>query len=267
MGDAAIGRALLEADWDAITGEYFSEWSETRHVVADFFPPHHFYRFRAFDWGTADPAAVCYIAVSDGEPFKDQSGKMRWFPRGALLFYNELYLCDKTDPSKGARMRNEDMAQAILSASEYEHQNVITLTDSKPFQDMGGYSIAKIFADNGVVLTMADTSRVPGWSQVRSRLIGKSIDTYSPKVPMIFFCERCTAARDYMPALTRHKSESKPEDAAEHGEATHICDCVRYGCQASSHNLIKDRVEPMETITLKSLGAHNNMREISGGII
>lgn len=267
MGDEAIGKALLEADWDAISGEFFPEWSEKRHVVADCYPPHHWYRYRGFDWGTADPAACLYVAISDGEPFKDQSGNMRWFPRGALLVYNELYICDKNDPAKGARMRNEDMAAAILSHSEYEHRDVITLTDSKPFQDMGGVSIAQIFASCGVNLTMADTSRVSGWSQMRGRLIGKVIDTFSPRVPMIFFCERCTYCRDYVPALTRHKSESKVEDAVESGEASHINDVIRYLCVAHSNNVIRDRLEPMETMTIKALYAKQTIRDITDGII
>lgn len=267
MGDTAIGRALLEADWDAITGEFFSEWSEQRHVVADCYPPPYWYRYRAYDWGTADPSACIFVAISDGQSFVDDNGKDRWFPRGALLVYKELYFCDKNDPSKGARMRNEDMARAILENSEYEHRNLITLTDSKPFQDMGGVSIAQTFATEGVNLTMADTSRIPGWSQVRSRLIGKTIDTFSPRVPMIFFCERCTFCRDYIPALTRHKSESKVEDATENGEATHICDAIRYACQAHSNNVIRDRLEPMEGLVKRSLSERNTMRDITGGII
>lgn len=39
LGDAALAKALDEGDWNAITGEFLSEWDEERHVVSDFIPP------------------------------------------------------------------------------------------------------------------------------------------------------------------------------------------------------------------------------------
>ena len=182
--DEAVQKALISQDrsgisnWHTATGSFFPEWNENRHVVADFYPPYHWFRFRAFDWGTSEPFCVLWAAVSDGEPFKDENDVMRWFPRGALVVYNEWYGCNEKDSAKGLGMRNEDIAAGILNRSEYEHRNVITLTDSKPFQSLGGYSIANIYADNGVLLQLADTSRVSGWSQFRGRLVGKQIDTF-----------------------------------------------------------------------------------------
>lgn len=267
IGDPRLAKALDDGDWNAITGEFFSEWDEARHVVTDFIPPAHWFRFRSFDWGTAEPFAVYWIAVSDGEPFHDQEGKERWFPRGALIFYYEWYGCDDghaniddNHPEKGNRMRNEEIAQGILERSEYEFRNVPTLTDSKPFQDMGGEGIDATFRKNGVVLSKADTSRIQGWSQLRSRLTGVVIDTTPDptgkvyRVPLIFFCSRCKYARDYLPALPRHPSESKKEDAAEHGEATHAPDAIRYACMA--HTVIKDRIEPIQNRVDKEIRAN-----------
>jgi hypothetical protein len=242
----AMARALLEGDFDAPLGDFYPEWDEDRHVIADFEPPEHWYRYRSYDWGVADPSVCYFVAVSDGEPFKDTQGRERWFPRGAIIFYNESYFCDAEDPSKGARMSNEQMATAIRSASDINANNVITLTDSKPFQDVGGDGPAKTFAKCGVPLTMADTSRVAGWSQLRSRLIGKEWDN-GKFVPMIYFTERCVFARDYLPALPRHPSESKREDAAEHGEPTHVCDAIRYACMAHNNAVIKDLLEPLQS--------------------
>lgn len=249
IGDEALAKALDEGNWNAITGEFFPEWDEDRHVVTDFTPPLHWNRLRGFDWGVAEPFAVYWVAVSDGEVFKDSDGNTRWFPRGALIFYNEWYGCDPEHPEKGIRMRNEDIAEGILSRSELSFKGVPTLTDSKPFQDNGGETIAMTFQKNGCPLTLADTSRVPGWSQLRSRLIGIKTGEYGedgkPKrIPMIYFCECCKYARDYIPALPRHKSEGKKEDAAEHGESTHSPDAIRYPCMA--HIFVKDNPVPMQ---------------------
>jgi hypothetical protein len=246
MGDAAIADALLNANWNALVGEFYPEWDEERHTVANFTPPQHYYRFRTFDWGTADPFAVYWWAISDGEPFNDNEGRERWFPRGAIIAYQEWYGCDPEEPSKGLRMRNEDVARGIVARSEPNHKQLITLTDSLPFQDRGGDGIHLVFAREGVVLTRGDTSRVTGWSQLRSRLIGAELSVGN-SVPMIFFCECCKYARDYLPALPRHPSESKKEDAAEHGEATHAPDAIRLACMAHTNAVIKDKLTPIQT--------------------
>jgi hypothetical protein len=264
IGDAALARALDEGDWDAPTGEFFPEWNEDRHVVTDFHPPPHWFRFRTFDWGTAEPFAVYWMAVSDGEPFRDSEGHERWFPRGAMVVYQEWFGCDPENPAKGSRMRNEDIALGILERSEHFAQKVGTLTDSLPFQDRGGETIAHTFQKSGVILTRGDTSRIPGWSQMRSRLIGIQYDSNSPtRLPLLYICDSCKYARDYIPALPRHPSEGKrAEDAAEHGEATHSCDAIRLGCMA--HPIVKDRTDITERQIQKELASRRpTMKKIT----
>jgi len=263
IGDAALARALDLGDWNAITGEFFPEWDEERHVIKyPFTVPTHWTRFRTFDWGTADPFAVYWIAISDGEPFRDGNGKQRWLPRGALVVYQEWYGCDPDNPAKGCRMRNEDVADGILARSELGFERVPTLTDSLPFQDRGGETIADVFKKRGVILTQGDTSRVPGWSQMRSRLIGIQIDSNDPlKYPLLYVTAECKYARDYIPALPRHPSETKPEDAAEHGEATHACDAIRLGCMA--HTVITDKKQPTEERIRRALSAKPTMQSIT----
>ena len=246
MDDRAIAKALDEGDWDAPTGDFFPEFDEDRHVVTDFYPPHWWFRYRTYDWGVADPAVCYWIAISDGQPFKDDEGRERWFPRGALLYYSEWYICDPEDESKGLRLTNREMADGILERSEARAKKVPTLTDSKPFQSMGGYGIEETFRDAGCVLTRADTSRVVGWAQLRARLRGIQVNgSETDRTPMVFFCACCKKARDSLPALPRHASDAKREDAAEHGETTHACDAIRYGCMV--HAVIKDIGEPLET--------------------
>lgn len=249
--DAAIQQALIATDKTGVTnwhtggGEFFPQWDRERHVVTDFNPPEHWFRYRSGDIGWSEPAAWYWIAVSDGEPFTDQNGKERWFPRGARIFYNEWYICDLERPAKGAELSNEEMAAGILERSEINHQKVPTLTDSKPFQGAGGKTPALTFQNCGVTLTQVNTgpgSRVAGWSIMRSALIGIEVDGYIGKLPMAYFCERCKYAIDYIPALPRHPSESKKDDAAEHGEATHANDAIRYGLLG--HDIIRDRLEP-----------------------
>lgn len=244
LGDPALAKALDEGDWDAPVGDFFPEYEDDRHAVPDFEPPSHWFRYRSFDWGTAEPFAVYWVAVSDGESFIDHTGKRRWFPRDSLVFYREWYGCLSDRPADGLRLRNEDIAFGIVARSQHpSERNLQTVTDSLPFQDRGGVTIAETFANCGVPLTLGDTSRIPGWSQLRSRLIGKHIDSNDKRpTPMIFFCHSCTYARDYLPALPRHPLEHKREDAAEHGEATHAPDAIRLACMARA--ITKDADPP-----------------------
>ena len=259
LHDAATAKALLEADWDAPLGDFYPEWDEARHVIPDFQPPTHWFRYRSFDWGSADPFAVYWVAIADGEDFETEywtyaqgapkrvAGRL-WFPRGAKIFYREWYGCRADDPAKGIGMRNADIARGIVQRSPAsEERGVITLTDSYVFPDRGeegGQTIAKTFKDNGVELTLGDTSRVTGWAAMRDALIGVRYDLNSEhRDPMMFVCESCKYLRDYIPALPRHPNEAKRhEDAAESGEATHACDAARLAIMATPK--VKDKPQP-----------------------
>lgn len=249
FADEATQKAFINDDksgisnWHTGGGEFFPEFSRERHVVPDFTPPHWWFRYRAMDIGWSEPCAVAWIAVSDGQPFRDSHGRERWFPRGARVFYQEWYICDPKYPAKGAGMSNTEIAIGILNRSEHESRNCPTLTDSKPFQGAGSKTPALEFANTGVVLTQVNTgpgSRVSGWSIMRSALIGIHVDGFQNKLPMVYFCECCTYGIDYIPALPRHPNEGKRDDAAESGEATHWCDMCRYGLLG--HEVIKQHV-------------------------
>lgn len=233
LRDPELIGALLEGDMDALVGSFFTEFSEGKHVVADFMPPTHWFKFRTFDWGSADPAAVYWWCVSDGEEFEDDQGRTRWFPRGALIAYREWYICNPDKPAEGIGMRNEDMAQGII-ARTHEQTSNLTITDSLPFQDRGmgsgkRYTVADVFFEQGCPLTRGNCARIHGWTQLNDRLIGIEIDK-GVRVPMIYFVESCWAARDYLPAIMR--DEKHREDAVSDGEATHSPDCIRLACTA-----------------------------------
>ncbi len=250
-----VSKALIEGDWTAPGGDYFPEWDESRHVVADCKLPEHWFKYRIFDTGYAEPFFVTWIAYSDGEEFKD-GGDVRWFPRGALIVYREWNGCDPENPAKGLRMRNMDIAAGILSRTR-EATSGITLTDSLPFQDrgMGEASqvrkIANEFEDAGVPLKKANTARIHGWSMMRDRLIGREISE-GVRLPLIYVFESCAAVREYIPALTHH--ETNLEDAQDSGEATHCADTIRYGCTAFP--IVTDAESPPD---LRSIAEQNKL--------
>lgn len=236
MGDADVADALLNENWDAPVGDFFRQYDELKHTVPDFTPPAYWFKFQTFDWGGSDPFCVLWWCVSDGEEFKDDAGRIRWFPRGSLITYREWYGCQENAPGHGLEMRNEDIAQGILDRTP-EETSGYCLTDSLPFQDRGfsnptieqvaskkKYTIADVFRKAGVPLTPANTARVFGCSEIKARLTGK--DGW----PLLYFCECCRYTREYLPSVQRDPKNINayvPE-----GEATHASDCVRYACAA-----------------------------------
>jgi hypothetical protein len=213
LGDTELIKAMELGDWDAIVGNFFPQYQESLHVIPDFSPPKHWFKFRTFDWGSADPFAVYWWAVADGESHN--------LPRGALVAYRELYGCNPNKPGSGLGWSNDQVCKAIKRLSA-EPDCQITVTDSLPFQTRGGKTIAEEFFEHGIPLTRGDTSRESGWQALRSRLVGKD------SVPMLYLTESCVYARDYLPAIER--SKTKPEDAEDDGPNTHAPDAIRLAC-------------------------------------
>lgn len=222
IDDEATADALLNENWDAPVGDFIREFNRSIHCVPDFLPPSHWTKFRAFDWGSSDPAYVLWFCISDGEPFKDHMGRERWFKRGCLIVYREWNVCNPNKPSEGLGLTNKEICEGILARTS-EMTTGLTLTDSLPFQTRGsGELMAEEFFRHGVPLTRGNTDRHIGWKRVKDLLRG--IDN----VPMLQICEGCPWLLDYIPALQRHKTD--PEDAVDSGEATHACDTLRLGC-------------------------------------
>lgn len=218
--DAQVADALLNENWDALVGDFIREYNDDIHSVPDFDPPAHWLKWRAFDWGKAEPFNVLWLCMSDGQPFKDADGNERWFPLGHVNVYREWYGCDPEDPAKGLGLSNVEICRGIITRTP-EVTSGITVTDNLPFQRRDDELMADVYAKNGVPLTLGNTDRVMGWARVKDFF--KGIDGH----PMLTIQQKCIRLREYVPALQRH--ESKPEDAVESGEATHSCDTLRVG--------------------------------------
>lgn len=224
MGEQ-VAKALIEGSWEQPTGDYYREWDEAKHVVPDFTPPGHWFKYQSFDWGSAEPFACYWWCVADGQEFIS-NGRVFWFPAGAIIAYREWYGCDPEAPAKGIRLSNRLMARGIIDRT-HETTSGLIVTDILPFADRGHsdaesgkkYTIADEFLEEGVRLTLGNTRRIQGWQRLRSLLVG--VDD----VPMLYVVESCKYLRDYFPLLSYHPSNA--EDAEEKGEATHALDATR----------------------------------------
>ncbi len=213
LGSEALVRALLDGDWSVISGAFFSEFRPSLHVVQPMELPAHWLRFRAMDWGSARPFSVGWYAVSDGEHPR--------FPRGALIKYREWYGWNGT-PNTGLRLTAEMVADGIVKR-EAGDRVAYGVIDPAAWSADGGPSIAERMIGRGVHFRSADNKRMPGWDQLRARLVGED------GRPMLYLFATCVHTIRTLPALQH--DEEKPEDVDTEGE-DHAGDETRYACMS-----------------------------------
>jgi hypothetical protein len=225
-------------------------------VIKPFVIPDHWVRFRTFDYGSYEPWACLWWAVVGAEGYQLEYG--RYLPAGCLVCYREWYGCraehPKTEADKNTTnlaptgWSNADMAHGIIDRTEARFDNQPTFTDSFPFNNLGGRTIAHDFLEAGIRLERGDTDRRNGWAQVGSRLTGLKLNNDSPiHYPMLVFFDTCKYCRDYLPMIERNPDERKNWDAQESGEATHVCDCIRLA--SMTHQVKREApVQPEEQV-------------------
>lgn len=208
-GSEALVKAWLEGDWSIIDGAFFTEFSD-RHILASEWAkriPPHTLRFRAHDWGSAKPASTGWYALSDGT----------WgLPVGALYKYREWYTA--IGPNKGMKLTADLMAQGIVNR---EKDEVIKygVADPAIFIRNGGPSIAETMAIHKCMWRRGDNKRIPGWQQLRQRLVGENGE------PMLYFDESCEASLEQI--TTIQHDDGNPEDIDTEAEE-HALDEIRY---------------------------------------
>jgi Terminase large subunit, T4likevirus-type, N-terminal len=221
-GSEALVKAWLEGLWDEIEGTYFSEFSVEKHVIpASTIIPPHWARFRAMDWGSAQPFSVGWYAVSDGT--------IPGIARECLIKYAEWYGWNG-QPNKGLKMSAATVAQGV-KRRDGPIRLQYGVADPSIFTNNGGPSIAEMMLIEGCEWFRGDNARQAGWEQLRKRL--------AAEMPLILFTEHCEHTIRTLPFLQH--DEKKPEDLDTHAE-DHAADETRYAVM--SRPIIKDIVIP-----------------------
>lgn len=211
-GSPELVRAWLEGDWNVIEGAYFPEFGE-KHIVRPVKLPDHWLRFRSFDWGSARPFCVHWVAVSDGT--------LPQFPKNALVFYREWYGAE--GPNKGLKMNADEVALGIRERDDPDEKITYSVCDPACSKQDGGPSIMERMGDRGIHFEAGDNQRIPGWDQIRARLNGED------GKPMLYVFTNCKALIRTLPALQHDRN--KPEDCDSDGE-DHAPDSARYACMS-----------------------------------
>ena len=209
-----IRRAHRYGDWDAMAGQYFSEFKRETHVCKPFIIPREWPRYRAFDYGL--DMFACYWAAIDFQ--------------GRIWLYREYCESDLYISDAAAAMRN------LTPADEFIQYTVAPPDMWNRRQDTGR-SAAEIFTEGGIGLVKANNSRIQGW------LILKEYLKIQPDgKPKLMVSEDCTVLISNLPAL-QHDAKNPSDTSKEPHEITHSPDAIRYLCIFRSMGAIPDDFE------------------------
>lgn len=196
-----LRRMHLCGDWDVAEGQYFREFRRDKHAVKPFFIPHYWRRFRSMDWGYNDPCCVLWHAADED---------------GHVFTYRELYVREKL-ASEVARecaelSAGEDIEYTAASPDAWQKRGLTG--------DIGGESIAEVFANAGMPLIKADSSRVVGWMRVREYMASAPDGT-----PWWQCFDTCRNLIRTLPLMIHDGHNC--EDIAD-GMEDHACEALRY---------------------------------------
>lgn len=231
-----LRKMLVDGDWDAVEGSFFSCWDIKRHVIPTCRVPEHWTKFRAIDWGHATPFSVGWWAVADGEtPLVDKTGAEHLLPADCLVRYREWYgaLKDQTGAptNLGLRLRPETVAGGIRDRTGKEVIAYTVIDPSSARQDTGP-SAREQLARAGVPNLAADNNRVAGWQQMYDRLADGQLVVMD-------------GCRDFIRTIPMLRAADKNPEDIEKGGEDHIGDEARYACM--SRPRASKRNVPQET--------------------
>lgn len=196
-------RQMLDGDWDAIAGQFFSEFRRDQHVE-DLGPvPDGVQWFRCLDWGYNQPGVCLWIAC---------------LPDGRLYVVHEYWFRQTlvADVAKEIRRITKTLGNPHIR---------YTVADGHMFDRTGtGETMAETSARNGVALLRADNSkgsRPQGWQRLRHWF-----RTADDGKPWLIIHPGCGYLIRTLPALVG--DDLNPDDVDTHGD-DHGADALRYG--------------------------------------
>lgn len=250
LGDVALVRAMLDGDWNIVSGGALDDVWTPRAIRPRFRAPAGWRVDRSFDWGSSKPFSVGWWAEADGTEAVMPDGT-RWAPpRGSLVLIHEWY--GAKGPNEGLKMASKDIARGILKIEDELIAGGWITAKPQPgpadnsiaaVSDPGTPTIADEMANAGVRWTESDKapgSRKIGLDLFRSRLRESGKDM--PEDPALYIMEHCVNAIDHWPALPR--DSKKPDDVDTNAE-DHDYDMARYRILSVSR---KATVTPLRII-------------------
>ena len=186
--DPDRAKVVCYGDWGIESGQYFSMWRESKHVVKPFEIPKEWVKFRSMDFGQAKPYAVIWFAVDFD---------------GNLYAYRELYGWGGK-PNVGTGETAKQIGERIVGLETPDEGLSYGVLDSACWAKTGvsGPTIEeelnKVLIENKLVPFMKSSKgRLEGADAFKQRLIGNAMEdgTYKPAIYFFSTCIHCIRTR------------------------------------------------------------------------
>lgn len=180
-GDENKYKAWVLGSWNVIVGGFFyTVWEPKIHVLRDFPVPSSWQVVRSFDWGSAKPWCVSYIAECNGEQPPEDVRKtfmLPYFPKGSAVVIDELYGWNGK-PDEGDMAPSNVICDAIKKKDkqlnkEYGVKIISGPADTQIYEVRDGRSIASAMLKHGVYWRKAykgSGSRIAGLDRIKTML-------------------------------------------------------------------------------------------------
>ena len=241
LGDASLVKAMLDGDWNIVSGGALDDvWSE-RVTVPRFKVPASWRIDRSFDWGSTHPFSVLWWGESDGTEATLPNGQKFCPPRGTLVLMHEWY--GAKGPNVGMKMSPRDVAKGInereanLMAGNWipgKPRSGPADNQISAVNQPGTPTIADEMRSEQVRWELSDKapgSRKIGLELMRSRLRESGKD--NPENPALFVMAHCMNALSHWPVLPR---DPRNPDDVESSAEDHDYDAARYRILAIKRN-------------------------------
>lgn len=209
--DHPMRDAKLYGQFIVRAGRVWPAFGRVSHVLPTFELPHDsVLRIRAVDFGTTNPFALLWIALTKRRI--RIPGTDRYIPDGSVVVYREHYRAGKTLAWHVARAE---------AAEADEERIAITWADPEDAQQL-----LQLRRDHGWAVQRARKAVIHGLDRVAERLAPHETDG----MPRLWVMDQCVntiremTGYRYPPSRTEKDPTEKPLARDDH-----TCDCVRYG--------------------------------------
>lgn len=196
-------KAMLYGNWDVFTGQFFSEFDRTVHVLEPFEIPKHWYIYFVMDYGL-DKLAGYWIAVD---------------PQNNAYVIREVYESDLIVSKARDKIKSmtHEQIYAYLAPPDLWNRNKDT-----------GKSVADIFAEGDILLYKTNNDRIQGWLQMKEWLEVKT-DEQGQRTAKLRIFSTCKNLIRCLPQL-QHDEKKIGDVANQPHELTHGPDAIRGFC-------------------------------------
>lgn len=221
--------AHLDGDWNALSGSYFKNFSEAKHVCGSFPIPKSWPIYRSFDYGLDMFSCGWWAVDKDGRCWL-----FRYFEQNNLIA--------------------KDAAQAALDNTMPDEDVIITYAPPDMWNRSkdNGKTVAELFAQYRLPIVRSDNNRQQGHLIVRNMLHNIPLndpyvismfpkDKAPKKMPGLMIFDTCKPVIEDIRDI--QADEKNPNDCAKQPhDVTHSVDMVRYFC-VSRVTPAEDKVE------------------------